>query len=386
MRRRDLLKFLSAAPLGLTSLPLLANNTPRWDRIVILIELKGANDSLNTFIPYHDPLYYQLRPKLAIPRNKVVPLSDQIGMHPGLQPLLPLWQQKQIALIHGLGYPKPSLSHFRSIEIWNTGSESDTVLSDGWLTQCFKRTPLPHTFTASGVSLTDDKGPLDGIQTKAIVMSNPRQFLNRAHSMDVEIEPNENPALAHIIEVQKSIKDAPRSMFDKLIDENYLSQSPFKSNIDAQLSVVAHLIDNGVSNPVYKLAHGSFDTHSNQLPAHAQLLQQLADALINFRKLMEERELWERVVVVTYSEFGRSPQENSKLGTEHGTAATHMILGGSVIGGHYGQLPALADLEDNNLKYTTDFRQLYATLLEKWWNIAPANHPFNAFAAFPLFV
>jgi uncharacterized protein (DUF1501 family) len=385
MQRRDLLKLFASSPLWLSGLPAFAESNPRWDRILVFIELKGANDSLNTIIPYTDPLYYQFRPRLAIPRDKVLPLSEQVGMHPALRPLLPLWESKQLALVHGLGYKNPNPSHFRSIEIWNTGSDSETILRDGWLTRCFTHNPLPQNFSASGISLNDDLGPLNGIKSKAIIMGNPKQFLNRTNNIDVEDAPTDNPALAHILEVQKSIKEASSELFDKFIDENYLSQSPFRSEIDSQLSVVAQLIKNNVANPVYKLSLGNFDTHGNQPPQHQRLLQEFAEAVHHFREQLVRANLWDRVVVITYSEFGRRPQENSNLGTDHGTAASHFVMGGSVIGGHYGQMPALADLEENNLKFTTDYRQLYSTLIEKWWNIAPAQNLFAEFPALALF-
>ena len=385
MRRRDLLKLLATAPYLLRSTNLFAEGAPRWDRIVVLIELKGANDSLNTVIPYQDPLYYQYRPTIALARDKVLPLGEQLAWHPALRPLLPLWEKKQIALVHGLGYANPSLSHYRSSEIWNTGSDSATVLRDGWITRCFERHPLPNKFTASGIALSDDLGPLDGIHSKSIVMTNPGQFLNRAELKETATTPVENPALAHIIEVQKAINAAPQSMFSQLIDENYLSQSPFKSNIDAQLSAVVHLIETDVANPVYKLSHGSFDTHSNQPLQHEQLLQQLAEALVNFQMNLQERGMWNRVVIMTYSEFGRSVHENAKHGTDHGTAASHFLLGGQVAGGHYGLMPALAELQDENLKFTTDFRRLYSTLIEKWWNLSAGSDPFSGFETLPLF-
>jgi uncharacterized protein (DUF1501 family) len=216
-------------------------------------------------------------------------------------------------------------------------------------------------------------------------MTNPGQFISRAEAKDKADIPVENPALARILEVQKTIKDAPRDMLNQLLDENYLSDSPFKSNLDAQLSVVGRLIENDVTNPVYKLTHGSFDTHSNQLPQHEELLRQLAEAVQKFQTNLQAKGLWDKVVVMTYSEFGRSVQENDKHGTDHGTAASHFLIGGKVAGGHYGQIPVLTDLQDGYLKFSTDFRRLYSTLLEKWWNLAPGNHPFSDYPALPLF-
>ncbi len=385
MRRRDLLKLVAATPFAFRSMAGVTADAPRWDRIVVLIELKGANDSLNTVIPYKDPLYAQFRPTIALARDKVLPISEQLAWHPALRPLLPLWEKQQIALVHGLGYDNPSLSHFRSSEIWNTGSNSSTVLQDGWITRCFERHPLPYKFTASGIALSDDMGPLGGIHSKSIIVDNPGQFLNRAELKDADTTTVENPALAHIIEVQKAINAAPQSMFNQILDENFMSQSPFKSNIDAQLSVVAHLIETDVANPVYKLTHGSFDTHSNQPPQHELLLQQLAEALVGFQANLQAKDLWNRVVVMTYSEFGRSVRENIKRGTDHGTAASHFLLGGRVAGGHYGQFPALNDLQDDNLKFTMDFRRLYTTLVEGWWGLAAGSNPFQAFPALELF-
>ena len=179
-----------------------------YRRLLILIELKGGNDGLNTLVPFADPAYYALRPKLAIARDSVIQLSDGVGLHPALEPLLPLWRARELAVLQGVGYPEPNLSHFRSIEIWDTASGSHQYLQDGWLTRTFALAPTPADFAADGVIVgSPDLGPLSGGGTRAIALANTEQFLRQARFATAEGQAR-NKALQHILKVEADIVQA----------------------------------------------------------------------------------------------------------------------------------------------------------------------------------
>ena len=188
MDRRHFLKFAGSVPLAALAPALTAEVAwsatlagADYRKLLLLIELKGGNDGLNTLVPYANPTYYALRPKIGIPREQVVQLSDSVGLHPSLEPLLPLWKNRELAVLQGVGYPAPNLSHFRSIEIWDTASKSEQYLQDGWLTRAFGAAPTPRSFAADGVIIgSPDLGPLAGGGTRAIALANTEQFLRQA--------------------------------------------------------------------------------------------------------------------------------------------------------------------------------------------------------------
>jgi uncharacterized protein (DUF1501 family) len=188
MNRRDFLRFAAGASVlpgaMLSTVGVAWATVPgaaRYRNLLVLIELKGGNDGLNTLVPYASPTYYALRPKLAIARDQVVQLSDAAGLHPALEPLLPLWKSRELAVLQGVGYPEPNLSHFRSIEIWDTASKSAEYLQEGWLTRTFAAAPTPADFAADGVIVgSPDLGPLAGAGTRAIALANTEQFLRQA--------------------------------------------------------------------------------------------------------------------------------------------------------------------------------------------------------------
>src|SRR4030081_971817 len=208
MERR---KFLSLGAASVASLWLpyaLANAAEGYRRLLILIELKGGNDGLNTVVPYTDPAYYALRPKIGIGRDRVVQLSDSVGLHPALGPLLPFWKNRELAVLQGVGYPAPNLSHFRSIEIWDTASKSEQYLQDGALTRAFAAAPTPRSFAADGVIIgSPDLGPLGGGGTRAGALANTEALLRQARLAAAEGEAR-NKALAHILKVEADIMQA----------------------------------------------------------------------------------------------------------------------------------------------------------------------------------
>lgn len=380
MQRRALLKLLMLAPLAVNATAAWARAQPHWDRRLILIELKGGNDGLNTVIPYADPQYYKLRPTLAIKRDAVVQLTEATGLHPALETLLSVWERKELAIVQGLGYANPNLSHFRSGDIWHTGSDSEIIFDEGWLARLFKVQPPPASYTADGIVIGSDIGPLVGESIRMLAMKDPQRFIKQAQRVSSIKRTTSNEAFKHILQIQQGIHDSARKLETRLgVDAVSQKQFP-KTAIGRQLAMVAQLIQRNVDTPVIKISHGSFDTHTNQLAQHNNLLRQLAEALVAFRKTMKAGGHWNDVLVMTYSEFGRRPAENGSRGTDHGTAAPHFVLGGQVKGGLYGQQPSLTRLENQNLRHTLDYRHLYATAA-RWWGLNLSMSPFAAYSA-----
>jgi len=367
MDRRHFLKLGSAAVAG-TLLPpgLTFAQATDFRNLLILIELKGANDGLNTVIPFEDRMYTELRPRIAIPRDQVLQLNPGTGLHPSLKPLMALWGEKELAIVQGIGYPDPNLSHFRSIEIWDTASKSDEYLDDGWLTRAFKTQPVPKSFAADGVVVgSSDMGPLAGQGTRAIAVSNTENFLRQAR-LARPGEDQRNAALRHILTVERDIVQAAGKL-----NANHTFKTEFpQGGFGNQVKTAAQLIASNAGIAVIRLTLNGFDTHVNQPGIHANLLKQLADGMESLKAALIELNRWNSTLVMTYAEFGRRPKENQSNGTDHGTANVHFLAGGKVKGGLYGQVPQLDRLDGNgNLPFAVDFRSVYATALERWWGV-----------------
>lgn len=375
MKRREFLRVLGAGALIPWSAELAFAAAPpgRYRNLLVLVELKGGNDGLNTVIPYADSLYRELRPQLAIPRDRILPLDERSALHPALEPLLPLWKAKEVAIVEGVGYPQPNLSHFRSIEIWDTASASNEYLDKGWLTQVFEHAATPVAFAADGVVVgSQELGPLSGGATRAIALADPEQFSRQAGTMEAAPGNSTNPALAHLLKVENDIHEAANRLHGHHDFRTEFPRHGFGNNLRTAAEVVA--ASSGVA--AVKISLNGFDTHSNQLATQQRLLDELATGLAAFRSAMQELGRWDSTLVLTYAEFGRRPRENGSGGTDHGTASVHLALGGRVRGGFHGRRPSLTDLDGGNLRYAVDFRQLYATVVERWWSV-PASGLFG---------
>jgi uncharacterized protein (DUF1501 family) len=352
-----------------------------YQRLLVLIELKGGNDGLNTLVPYANSTYYALRPKLAVPRDQVVQLSDRVGLHPALAPLLSFWTRRELAVLQGVGYPDPNLSHFRSIEIWDTASQSDVYLQDGWLTRSFAAAPTPATFAADGVIIgSPDLGPLAGGGTRAIALANTEQFLRQARFAVPEGQ-SHNKALQHILKVEADIIQAASQLNASYAFKTEFPEGAFGNAIKCAAQVVANR--SGVA--VVRVTLGGFDTHSGQLATQARLLGELAHGIVALQGALDELGKWQDTLVLTYAEFGRRPKENLSNGTDHGTASVHFAFGGRVAGGLYGEQPSLDRLSgDGNPTHAIDFRSVYATVLDRWWGVPSAGPLGGRFASLPL--
>jgi len=366
MDRRAFLKLASLSPFAGVSELALAAASPEARKLLILVELRGGNDGLNTVIPFADPLYARLRPRIAIARDQVVQLTDRAGLHPSLEKLRAIWDARALAIVQGVGYPRPNLSHFRSIEIWDTASRSDEYLDAGWLARAFAASPSPAAFAADGVVVgAGAMGPLAGNSVRAIALANPEQFLRNVRLARAGGE-SRNPALAHILRIERDVLLSAERLH---AGRKFASEFPPGAFGNA-VNTAAQLAANEAGIAVVRLSLGSFDTHANQQGVHANLLRQLGEGLAALREALVEIGRWDSTLIATYAEFGRRPRENQSGGTDHGTASAHLVMGGAVKGGLYGAPPALDRLDgEGNLPFAVDFRSYYATLLERWWRI-----------------
>ena len=376
MNRRELLASTASYGFaGLAGLPAFgfAQSISNKDRVLILVELKGGNDSLNMVIPYANAIYTQLRPTIGIKTEDVIKIDSQQGLHPSLAPLVPVWEKNELAIVQGVGYPEPNLSHFRSIDIWNTASKSKEYLADGWLARVIKnglQAKSGKAFTSEGVLIgINEQGPLAGAQ--AVSLKQAETFVNQSR-LAMPAELTANASLAHIMGVEQAIVDAANGLrAEKYAFKTEFPNGGFGQSVQSAAQIVAG--QRGKAGvPVIVLSLGSFDTHINQTGNHANLLKQLGEGLAALRLALQEVGAWDRTLVMTYSEFGRRARQNQSNGTDHGTAAAHFVMGGAVKGGLVGQAPDLSRLDNTqNLLYTTDFRQLQATVAKGWWGVNP---------------
>lgn len=384
MDRRTFLKAMLFTPMIalFPNLLFALANRPDWQNLLILVELQGGNDGLNTVIPYRDPLYYQLRPQLALPSDSVIRLNDQLGFHPALQALHPVWKNREMAIVQGVGYPDPNLSHFRSIEIWETGSDSDELVSQGWLSRLFSDNPTPDAYAADGVVIGDQAlGPLTGGSARTLVLPGGRRGLRKTQMEGRHHQVRPNDSLLHILKVEGDYVRASDKMFQARPLKTKFPSTGFGRTIEQAAKVIAS--DNQVA--VIKVGIGGFDTHAGQQNPHNRILGNLGDGLAALRKALIELGRWDSSLIMTYSEFGRRPMENMSGGTDHGTASVQFLMGGRVKGGLYGQYPSLKRLVGGNLQHSIDFRSMYSTVIDEWWGADPYDVFGQRFAKLPVF-
>ena len=339
-------------------------------RTLLLIELKGGNDGLNTLVPYADAKYRELRGGIGVSRERVLQLDEKVGVHEKLLPLMEAWKAGDLAIVQGVGYPHPNRSHFRSIEIWDTASASSQTLSEGWVAQAFNRASLAKGVGVDCIVADTNVLPATGPSLRTIVMQDAENFLRQANAVRPASVPGDggNPALHHLLSVRREINAAAAGLRDRLHDvpapaEAYGQEFP----LGRQLDLATRILAAKMPLVAIKVALGGFDTHANQAPTHERLLAFLAANLATLRRNLIAADLWKDVVVMTYSEFGRRARQNASGGTDHGTSAPQFVMGGGVKGGLHGAYPSLSDLQDGDLRHTVDFRDVFATLARGCW-------------------
>lgn len=377
MHRRRFLAGAAAVSAGTFSGWARAESTA--PRLLILLELRGGNDGLNTVLPADLGRYRDLRPRVALGDEAVVRLAPALTVHASLAPLQPLWDAGELAVLQGVGYPQPNLSHFRSIEIWDTASDSAQTLMQGWLTRVAALDARFGAFAADGVIVgAPDLGPLAG-GARAVAVADPARFARAARLAQAEAAPARG-AMAHLLRVEADIVRAGAEIRPDMHFSTAFPRGPFGLAVQHAAGIAATR-----KVPVLRVTLGGFDTHAAQLPRQAELLRQLAEGIVALRAALVEAGLWQQTLLLTYSEFGRRPRENGTGGTDHGTASVQFACGGAVRGGLLGEPPALDRLDrDGNLPHAIDFRAVYATVLERWWQLDSTRVLGGRFAPLPL--
>ena len=369
--------------------------------ILVVLQMAGGNDGLNMVVPYADDIYYRSRPKLGLPADKVLKLNSYAGLNGKLTGLKALFDEGHLSVVQGIGYPNPNRSHFRSTEIWQTASDADRNESEGWLGRYFDNCCAGADPTV-GVAIGEEMPQAFAAKTPTgITFSEPEQFswrpsekvegrmsaeesffrqlngsgggeetlLTASEGGSIGAIPGKSKTdLSTIDFLQRTALDAQLSS-DKIlaIARKYESNVPYpQGRLAASLSMIARMIAGGLPTRVYYVSQGGFDTHAGQVNAHERLMGELNDALSAFATDLKQQGNFDRVLLITFSEFGRRLVENANGGTDHGAAAPMFIVGGAVKPGLFGKYPSLSDLDYGDLKFNTDFRSVYGTVLDKW--------------------
>jgi uncharacterized protein (DUF1501 family) len=346
------------------------------DNILVVIQLTGGNDGLNTLVPYADPAYVKARPKLALHKN-FLKLDDRFGLHPAMFGFKELFDKGQLAVIHGCGYPEPNRSHFRSMEIWHTANPK-AAQATGWLGHFIDHAARGGLAPVNALNIGSEL-PLALVNEGAPVPSIDKLEDFTLRTADAKLDPK----LIKELNTVRQSEDSPALKFlsrqatnailaaDKLeeVAKNQQRNLTFGYEpLDQQLRIISSLIAANSGTRLFYAQINGFDTHSSQADMHQRLLAQVSRAISAFHQELASKGLNDKVMVMCFSEFGRRVAENSSAGTDHGAAAPMFVSGGKIKAGLHGKAPSLSDLDDGDVKYTTDFRRVYATLLERWLN------------------
>jgi len=366
MDRRQFLQVSAAVTAG-SWLPMATHAAPGNSKLLVLVYLKGGNDAYNTYIPYADPRYYAFRPHIAVARDQVIQLTEQLGLHPSMRALLPTWESHELALVQGIGQQQVHDQHYRDVEMQFTGASPEQYLSEGWLTRAMAfdaaRRPLHAlAFGDLDIRVTDPMGPFRGDRLRVVNIQHPSDWM-AARDLD------KTPHIA---------SEPARTAADKFALANeFQFQARFGDDEFSQaLLATAQLAAAGIAPPVVHITlnadsgdqHHAFDTHWNQLDYHDLALTRLSVGLAAFRGAMRELGRWNETLLLTYDEFGRSPRENTEKGTHHGWASVQMVAGGRVSGGLHGQPLEVTKVHSiGGPSPAIDYRRLYTTVIESWW-------------------
>lgn len=387
---------LHAAEADKATQPVTGRDAP----VLIVLQLAGGNDGLNTIVPYGDDAYYKSRPRLAVAKKGILPLNGYAGFAPQLPFLKSFYDEGRAAILQGVGYPNPNRSHFRSTEIWECATDADRISKTGWLGRYFDNqcagAALPDPTVGVAVSRQQPQA-FFAERNSGISLSSPQAYRwandrdPAALSLFADLNSPDNATMSGSSIGTPGVKSQPtaessldfleRTALDARVSSDRITKIAAtgrsggeypQSQLGQSLSLVSRMIAGGLTARVYYVSHGGFDTHNNQSGTHQRLLGELDGALKAFFADLKTQGLADRVCLMTFSEFGRRAAENASGGTDHGTAAPLLVMGAGVKPGLYGKHPSLTDLDNGDLKFTTDFRSVYATVLNRWMK-APAD-------------
>jgi uncharacterized protein (DUF1501 family) len=346
------------------------------DRVLLVINFQGGNDGLNTVVPYGMADYYRYRPSLGVPQSNVLRIDDTVGLNPVLAPFKKMYDAGNVAIVHGVGYPDPDHSHFRSTEIWQT-AQPKGYESTGWIGRYLDDAALPknNLFNAVAISnvlpelmisKTTDVPAVDALRGYGLASDKKSGNREAFHEFvrDTTV-PFRSPFLAQVAEIEDHAQRGAEEL-PKLV-AGYKSEATYPATpLGRSLALAAQIVGSRLGTKVLYVQHGSFDTHVTQKQTQERLLADFANAISAFYQDLAAHGNDKRVLTMTFSEFGRRVAENASRGTDHGEAAPVFLIGGGVKGGLYGRHPDLGQLNAGNLTFTTDFRSVYATVLERW--------------------
>ena len=336
------------------------------EQCLVFVQLNGGNDGLNTFIPFEDALYYDLRPKIALSKDDVLSATNGMAFHPALKGFASMQQNGDLAILQNVGYPEPVRSHFRSQEIWQTAPTNQEYLNDGWLGRYLDLQCKEHQATA-GINLDRiDNLALKGMEPHSITVKDPARF-NVKTKQENDIKLSDNPQLDFVRKIANSVVESSVDIQNALAKSSALDVIYPKTELAKNLEWISKLIKGNLNSKVYYTSLSGFDTHDNQLAIHKNKLSDLNDAVYSFYQDLKNSQQLQNVTIVVFSEFGRRVKDNGK-GTDHGTAAPMFIIGGNNQGGIIGKNPNLSDLDNGDLKHEIDFRSVYASLLQNKFN------------------
>jgi uncharacterized protein (DUF1501 family) len=347
---------------------------PPGNKVLVVIQLSGGNDGLNTVIPYRNDIYYKSRPTLGIQRDKALTLTDETGLHPALTGLKSLYDSGSMGILQNVGYPNPDRSHFRSMDIWQTGSASTEGWSNGWIGRYLDAQCNGCAKPVQALEIDDTLSlALKGELEKGLAFKDPARLTTSNDRFYNELL--KQPA-AGGGDTHHNVDYLYKTMGATLSSASYLKQQfkmyntkqPYpNTELGKSMRTIARLIMSDISTKVYYVSHGNFDTHVNQLGSQNNLFKQLDEAVTSFTKDLQSNNRFQDVVVMTFSEFGRRVEQNASNGTDHGTANNMFVIGGGLKEkGLLNENPNLEQLKDGDLQYKVDFKSVYATMLNKW--------------------
>lgn len=338
------------------------NNLVLGEQCIVFVQLNGGNDGLNTFIPFEDALYYDLRPKISLSKTDVLNSDKGMAFHPALKGFAAIQQSGNLSVIQNVGYPNPVRSHFRSQEIWQTAPTQQEYLNDGWLGRYLDLQCKEHQPTA-GINIDSiDNLALKGDEPNSMTVKDPNRF-RTTNTTENDGQLSNNPQLDFVRKIADSVVEGSDDI-QKALAKSPISDVVYpKTGLAKNLEWISKLIKGNLNSKVYYTSLGGFDTHDNQLTIHKNKLTELNDAVYSFYEDLKKSQQLQNVTIVVFSEFGRRVKDNGR-GTDHGTAAPMFVIGGNNRGHIIGRNPNLSDLEHGDLKHEIDFRSVYASLLE----------------------
>ncbi|MFN8357341.1 MAG: DUF1501 domain-containing protein [Spirosomataceae bacterium] len=410
MKRKEFLRQLGlltgGVAVGLDGVPMraYAYNPVMMDlagtngKIVVLVQLSGGNDGLNTVIPYEDSIYYTKRPNIGIQKANAIPLTNTLGLNPAMGALKNLYEEDKVSIIQAVGYDNHNRSHFRSTDIWMSASDANQVVAEGWMGRYLAKTfpdypaKLPDQPMAVHLGSVESMLLLSQAGSMGTVFDDPNTFYQLVNGSTADNDPPPATIAGDELKFLKAIAAQSIQYSGVIKDKADKGKNAItypNTNFARQLSIVAKLISGGIQTPVYLTTLGGFDTHASQLTQHANLLKTLSDAVASFQLDLDTQGLSKDVVVMTFSEFGRRLNQNGTTGTDHGAAAVHFVIGKSVKGGIIGGEYDLVNLDSSgDIKNKYDYRQIYTAVLRDHLGMSQAdaqNLLFKDFQKLPIF-